>query len=123
MQIAVEIKFEQRRRSVRWPARVGTTGLGKTQFVQIELGDEGVKEAHGVFDGEVIFQALRKEQRLGAVQTSPMIHACQRRRPGVKVSPVNDFSHSLSPEPTDVGAVRSAIAVHVTSRRWLSFFR
>ena len=28
-----------------------------------------------------------------------------------------------SPEPTAVGASRSAIAVHVTSRRWLSFFR
>ena len=28
-----------------------------------------------------------------------------------------------SPEPTAVGAVSSAIAVHVTSRRWLSFFR
>ena len=28
-----------------------------------------------------------------------------------------------SPEPTAVGAGRSAVAVHVTSRRWLSFFR
>ena len=28
-----------------------------------------------------------------------------------------------SPEPTAVGAVRSAIAVHAASRRWLSFFR
>jgi hypothetical protein len=28
-----------------------------------------------------------------------------------------------SPEPTAVGAVSSAIAVHVTVRRWLSFFR
>jgi hypothetical protein len=28
-----------------------------------------------------------------------------------------------SPEPTAVGAVSSAIAVHATSRRWLSFFR
>jgi hypothetical protein len=28
-----------------------------------------------------------------------------------------------SPEPTAVGAVRSAVAVHVVSRRWLSFFR
>jgi len=28
-----------------------------------------------------------------------------------------------SPEPTAVGAGRSAIAVHVASRRWLSFFR
>jgi len=27
------------------------------------------------------------------------------------------------PEPTAVGAVSSAVAVHVTSRRWLSFFR
>ena len=28
-----------------------------------------------------------------------------------------------SPEPTAVGACSSAVAVHVTSRRWLSFFR
>jgi hypothetical protein len=28
-----------------------------------------------------------------------------------------------SPEPTAVGACRSAIAVHAASRRWLSFFR
>jgi len=28
-----------------------------------------------------------------------------------------------APEPTAVGAVSSAIAVHVASRRWLSFFR
>ena len=28
-----------------------------------------------------------------------------------------------SPEPTAVGAVSSAIAVHIASRRWLSFFR
>ena|ERR1039457_4303994 len=28
-----------------------------------------------------------------------------------------------SPKPTAVGACRSAVAVHVTSRRWLSFLR
>jgi hypothetical protein len=28
-----------------------------------------------------------------------------------------------SPEPTTVGAGRSAVAVHAASRRWLSFFR
>jgi len=28
-----------------------------------------------------------------------------------------------SPEPTAVGACRSAIAVHAASRRWFSFFR
>jgi hypothetical protein len=28
-----------------------------------------------------------------------------------------------SPEPTAVGAVSSAVAVHATSRRWFSFFR
>ena len=36
---------------------------------------------------------------------------------------VVDVWPNKSPEPTAVGAVRSAIAVHVTSRRWLSFFR
>ena len=46
----------------------------------------------------------------------------------------NEFSHSLSPEPTDVsssrslrakadGSVSSSIAVHAAGRRWLSFFR
>jgi hypothetical protein len=35
----------------------------------------------------------------------------------------NEFSHRLSPEPTAVGAGRSAVAVHVASRRWFSFLR
>jgi hypothetical protein len=34
-----------------------------------------------------------------------------------------DVTPNQSPEPTAVGACRSAIAVHVASRRWLSFFR
>ena len=33
------------------------------------------------------------------------------------------FRPNKSPEPTAVGAFSSAIAVHVASRRWLSFFR
>ena len=32
-------------------------------------------------------------------------------------------SFNQSPEPTAVGAVRSAVAAHVASRRWLSFLR
>ena len=32
-------------------------------------------------------------------------------------------SPNQSPEPTAVGAVSSAVAVHAASRRWLSFFR
>jgi hypothetical protein len=35
----------------------------------------------------------------------------------------NEFSHSLSPEPTAVGPFSSAVAVHVAGRRWLSFLR
>ena len=35
----------------------------------------------------------------------------------------HDQQPNQSPEPTAVGAGRSAIAVHVTSRRWLSFLR
>jgi hypothetical protein len=34
-----------------------------------------------------------------------------------------DRRPNKSPEPTAVGAVSSAIAVHAASRRWLSFFR
>jgi hypothetical protein len=34
-----------------------------------------------------------------------------------------DVQPNQSPEPTAVGAVSSAVAVHATSRRWLSFFR
>ena len=39
---------------------------------------------------------------------------------------IMDFTSLMpnkSPEPTAVGAVRSAIAVHAASQRWLSFFR
>jgi hypothetical protein len=51
------------------------------------------------------------------------------RQPGDFRFFVEYFSHSFvsvvhppnkTPEPTAVGAVRSAIAVHVASRRWLS---
>jgi len=34
-----------------------------------------------------------------------------------------DQSPNKSPEPTAVGAFRSAVAVHAASRRWLSFLR
>ena len=39
---------------------------------------------------------------------------------------IMDFTSLMpnkSPEPTAVGAGRSAVAVHAASRRWLSFFR
>ena len=36
---------------------------------------------------------------------------------------MRDVPPNKSPEPTAVGACSSAIAVHVASRRWLSFFR
>ena len=39
---------------------------------------------------------------------------------------IMDFTSLLpnkSPEPTAVGRFSSAVAVHVTSRRWLSFLR
>jgi hypothetical protein len=36
---------------------------------------------------------------------------------------VNRHTPNKSPEPTAVGACRSAVAVHVAVRRWLSFFR
>jgi hypothetical protein len=43
--------------------------------VQIQRGDKGVEEADGIFGSNIIFQPFRKEQRLGSVQTTPMVHA------------------------------------------------
>ena len=37
--------------------------------------------------------------------------------------PLESKSPNKSPEPTAVGAFSSAVAVHVASRRWLSFLR
>ena len=41
----------------------------------------------------------------------------------IQASPVVAVWSNKSPEPTAVGAVSSAVAVRVASRRWLSFFR
>src|ERR1022692_939440 len=120
MEIAIEIKFEQRGRVVGRTTGVGADGSGKPQGVEVERGDKGVEETHGIIGGDIVLQAFGKEQGLGAVQANAMIHACHRRPPGVKVSTMTEFSHRLAPEPTAVGAVRSAVAVHVASRRWLS---
>lgn len=95
----VEVKLEQRRRIIRRPAGVGAASLGKAQRVEIERTDKGVEEAHRVFGADVILQPFGKQQRLRAVQSSPMVHACQRRHPGVEVSTMSDFSHSLALEP------------------------
>jgi len=46
-----------------------------TQRVQIEGADERVEEADGVFRPDVIFQPFGKQQCLGTIQTSAMIHA------------------------------------------------
>ena len=86
MQIAVEVKLEQYRRVVRRTARVGATGLVKTQRVQIQRAGKGVEETNRVFRPDIILQPFGEEQRLGPVQTSTMFHACHRRPAGVKVS-------------------------------------
>jgi hypothetical protein len=36
---------------------------------------------------------------------------------------VHEMQPNQSPEPTAVGAGRSAVAVHAAGRRWLSFLR
>ena len=75
MQITIEVKFEQHGRIIGGPAGGGATRLGETQPGQILFGHKGVEEAHGIFGGDVIFEPLREEQRLGPVQTRTMIHA------------------------------------------------
>ena len=75
VQITVEVKFEQGGGIIRRTPRGRAMSFGETQRVQIELGDKGIEEADGIFGGDVIFQSFREEQRLGAIQTSAMIHA------------------------------------------------
>ena len=76
----------------------------------------------------------RKIDRL--VESRPYLFAAAHRHIGKILPPAVEQAASAmkrardlldrapkSPEPTAVGAVSSAIAVHVASRRWLSFFR
>jgi len=48
--------------------------------------------------------------------------ARKRQASGIHSMIITEWPNQ-SPEPTAVGVVSSAIAVHATSRRWLSFFR
>ena len=57
-------------------------------------------------------RGLRRNRNVWRVASSELSHFKLESTPPNK-----------SPEPTAVGAVSSAIAVHVASRRWLSFFR
>jgi hypothetical protein len=47
----------------------------------------------------------------------------QNKKTNVNINSTLTAFSWKSPEPTAVGAGRSAIAVHAVSRRWLSFFR
>ena len=57
-------------------ARASGAGFGKTQDVQILLGDERVEEAHEIFQADVIFQPFGEEQRWETIQAGAMVHAC-----------------------------------------------
>ena len=74
MQIAVEIKPQERARLIRRAFGVRRNGFGKTQRVQIERGDEGVNEAHRIIRCDVILKRLGQEQRLPAIHSTHVIH-------------------------------------------------
>ncbi len=95
MQITVQIELEQRRRVIRWPACGGHLRPGKTQRLQVQVGDEGVQEAHGVFGGDIILQPFGEHQGLGPVQSTSMFHACQTLAKGRCSNPCATF-HTAS---------------------------
>ena len=80
-----------------------------------------------VYSVERTFSLVRIEERAQACEGICHHH----RRFAFHVGGVDIFSSftemsqqpNKSPEPTAVGAFRSAVAVHAASRRWLSFFR
>ena len=57
------------------------------------------------------------------IRGAQLLFRLLRRRSSCMIFVFRAMLPNKSPEPTAVGAVRSAIAVHVASRRWLSFFR
>jgi hypothetical protein len=75
---------------------------GKNDLITFNLTKELKKGSH-YFDMPEIYEQLKQKPR-------PLLD-------NMKATP------NKSPEPTAVGAVSSAVAVHVASRRWLSFFR
>ena len=70
VEIAVEIKAQQRARFIGRPSSVSRDGPSKAQRVQIEGGHEGVDETHRVLRRDVILDPLGQEQRLLAVGTA-----------------------------------------------------
>ena len=79
--------------------------LGYSQFRQIIFG------VGGLFLGPLMLLIL---------YVRLLYKAKEEGKPCAKIS---DMPPNKSPEPTAVSAFSSAVAVHVTSRRWLSFFR
>ena len=97
------------------------------QAMRSRLEKKRITEARKPFE--------RKIDRL--IESRPYLFAAAHRHIGKVLPPLVEQAASTmkrardlldrapnkSPEPTAVGAFSSAIAVHVTSRRWLSFFR
>ena len=100
VEVAVKIEFEQHGRIVRRRAGGGDLRLGKTQRGQVEVGHEGIQEAHGVFGGDIILQPFGKEQGLGTIQAGAMVHACQTPAKARCSNSMSEFLHSLALQPT-----------------------
>jgi len=82
----------------------------------MELGSREVcQETH---ESEFSYDGFRVIHIFSRHYFSPMLLSGLR-----DTMPKLDLWPNKSPEPTAVGAVSSAIAVHVASRRWLSFLR
>lgn len=74
MEIAIEIKAQERARLIRRATGVSHDGFGKAQRVQIERADKGIDEAHRVLRRDIILDRLGQEQGLLAVHSADMIH-------------------------------------------------
>ncbi len=101
-----------------------TAGMAQCYFFIWSAMDTGIAGSWLArqSSGEPLFSFcsiwLRRERHPLMSIAAPMIYFRHLRFGQMRVQ-----SPNKSPEPTAVGAVRSAIAVHVTSRRWLSFQR
>ena len=113
--VAVKIEAEQIAGVIGRTAGVGRDGFGKTEGVQIQLGHEGVEEAHRMLGRHVVLDGLGQELGLRPVLRAAVFHAGTRSSPPLEHSKrMEKFSHKLAlqrtaPAVAELGVVDMAL--------------
>ena len=81
---------------IRGPAAGCAVGGIEAQFAQIERLDEGIDHPHRVVFVDVVFQPIREQKPLGAINAIHKSLHVEHPSTGAQIMPVEaGFSHSL----------------------------